>query len=54
MNQQELDEKIAEMEMRWKQSIGVTKEAYKVICDELYAEKKVVEEAARRMKHHLN
>ena len=50
MTIQEIDEKIADMESRWKQSIGVTKQAYEQICKELYAEKLVLEEAARRDK----
>ena len=47
---QEVNEKIAVAEMRWKQSIGITKAAYKEVCDKLYAEKRVLEEAAIRDK----
>ena len=50
MNLQEVNEKIAVAEMRWKQSIGITKASYKEVCDELYEEKKVLEEAAIRDK----
>ena len=54
MNLQEVNEKIAVAEMRWKQSIGITKASYKEVCDELYEEKRVLEEAADRLKGQLN
>ena len=54
MKIEEIDEKIAEAEAAWKKSIGDTKRAYEKICKELYAEKKVLEEAARRTKGNLN
>ena len=54
MTIQEVNEKIAVAEMRWKQSIGITKASYKEVCDELYEEKRVLEEAAERLKNSLN